>query len=83
MTLLTISLRRNFFHLQKSKRLKKVIWHFYQLRYQLKKSKINYGTIDVEETLTDEEIKDFIEKTNPYISQDKDIIKYTKKAKFL
>lgn len=75
--------KKKLFSLAEIKKIKESDLAFLSTKISAKKIKINYGTIDVEETLTDEEIKDFIEKTNPYISQDKDIIKYTKKANFI
>jgi len=74
---------RKIFKLKDLKNIKENDLAYLNLKLSSRKIRFNIDEMITNEILTEEEVKNFIAKTNPYITQENQIKKYRKKANLL
>ena len=74
---------RKIFKLKDLKLIKENDIAYLSIKLSSRKVRFSIDEVITPEILSEDEIKKFISKTNPYINQKKDIRKYTKKANAL
>lgn len=75
--------KRKIFSTEELKKIEENDIAYLANKLSARKIKINYNEFNVKNEISEDELKCFIEKTNPYISSDRDLTKYKKKANLI